>query len=104
MAKNFKHLLEKMPPEARARAEAKARKMQGEMALDELRVALELTQEHLAARLKVNQAAISKMERRTDMFVSTLQHTIKAMGGRLEILAIFPAGQVRINQFSELTK
>ncbi len=103
MAKNFKDLQEKMPPEARARAEAKARKMLSAMALNELRVARQMTQEHLAARLKISQASISKMERRADIYVSTLQHTIKAMGGRLEILAIFPEGPVRIRHFSKLS-
>ncbi|HEY3127875.1 MAG TPA: XRE family transcriptional regulator [Acidobacteriota bacterium] len=102
MTKNFKHLLEKMPPEARTRAEAKAKKMINEMALDELRVARDLTQEHLAKILGVKQSAISKLERRTDMYVSTLQDMIKAMGGVLEIRAIFSSGTVRINHFEEL--
>lgn len=104
MAKNFKLLQEKMSPEARARSEAKANQMIKEMALDELRVARQLTQEHLAKLLNVKQAAISKMERRTDMYVSTLQDMVKAMGGTLEIRAVFPEGQVRINQFRELRK
>ena len=60
-----------------------------EMPLDELREARELTQEQLARVLRVNQAAVSKMERRTDMYLSTLQGIIKAMGGRLEIRAVF---------------
>lgn len=102
MAKNFKNLREKMSPEARARAELKANIILGEMALDELRVARELTQERLAERLKVKQSSISKWERRADMYVSTLQNTIKAMGGKLEILATFPEGSVRINHFSKL--
>ena len=47
MAENFKALQEKMTPEARARSEAKAQRMIQEMALDELRAARALTQEHL---------------------------------------------------------
>ena len=74
------------------------------MALDELREARDLTQEHLAKVLHVNQSAISKLERRTDMYVSTLQDFVRAMGGRLEIRAVFPDGAVRINQFAELAK
>ena len=104
MAKNFRELEAKMSPEARARSDAKAKKMIEEMALDELRVARELTQEQLARVLRVNQAAVSKMERRADMYLSTLQGIIKAMGGELEIRAIFPDGIVRINQFQELRK
>jgi len=104
MAKNFRLLEAKMSPEARARSEAKANAMIKDMALDELRLARELTQEDLAKILKVRQSAISKMERRGDMYVSTLHDMIRAMGGTLEIRAIFPEGDVRINQFSKLRR
>ena len=104
MAKNFKELQAKMSPERRARNAAAAKKMVEEMPLDELREARELTQEQLARVLRVNQAAVSKMERRTDMYLSTLQGIIKAMGGQLEIRAVFPDGVVRINQFQDLRK
>jgi transcriptional regulator with XRE-family HTH domain len=73
------------------------------MALEELRDALRLTQRQLAATLKVDQSAISKLERRTDMYVSTLDRFIEAMGGRLEIRAVFPQGSVRITQFQKIT-
>ena len=102
MARKFQELRDKMPPEARARAEAKARTMIAEMALDELRTARSLTQEHLANVLNVGQAAISKMERRSDMYISTLSQFVRAMGGRLEIRAVFPDGEVQISQFKEL--
>lgn len=104
MAKNFKELEARMSPEARARARAKAQEMIEGLALDELREARDLTQEHLAKVLHVNQSAISKLERRTDMYVSTLQDFVRAMGGRLEIRAVFPDGAVRINQFAELAR
>jgi len=104
MAKNFKELQAKMSPERRARNEAAAAKMIDEMALDELREARDLTQEQLARLLHVNQAAVSKMERRADMYITTLQGVIKAMGGRLEIRAVFPNGVVRIGQFQDLRK
>ena len=72
------------------------------MALEELRSALRLTQQQLAKTLNVDQSAISKLERRTDMYVSTLERFIEAMGGRLEIRAVFPAGAVRITQFEKI--
>jgi len=75
-----------------------------EMALDELRAARALTQEHLSTILGVKQAAISKLERRADMYVSTLRHFIEAMGGQLEIRAVFPDGDVRITQFRTLAE
>jgi DNA-binding XRE family transcriptional regulator len=104
MAKNFKELQAKMPPEARARSDAKAQQMIQEMALDELRAARALTQEHLSKILGVKQSAISKLERRADMYVSTLRDFITAMGGTLEIRAVFPEGAVRITQFRVLVK
>jgi|SRR5437588_8790709 len=104
MARNFRELQAKMSPEARARSEAAAQKMIAEMPLDELREARDLTQEQLAKVLRVKQAAISKLERRTDMYLSTLEGVVKAMGGRLEILARFPDGVVRIRRFTELRK
>jgi transcriptional regulator with XRE-family HTH domain len=73
------------------------------MALDELREARALTQEHLAERMDIGQSAVSKLERRTDMYLSTLRSIIKAMGGELEIRANFPEGSVRITQFRKLS-
>jgi DNA-binding transcriptional regulator YiaG len=102
MARKFQELLDKTTPESRARAEARAQAALKEMPLDELRAARELTQEHLAEILNVGQAAISKMERRSDMHISTLRQFVKAMGGQLEIRAVFPDGEVRISQFKDL--
>jgi transcriptional regulator with XRE-family HTH domain len=99
MTKSFRTLEQKMSPAARARSEHKARKLIAEMALHELRAARQLTQEHLAKVLGVKQASVSKLERRADMYVSTLRDFIVAMGGELEITARFPEGEVRIRQF-----
>ena len=99
MAKNFRVLREKMSPESRERSRTLAARYRAEMPLHELREALEITQMHLAELLKVKQSAVSKMERRTDMYISTLHHFIKAMGGELKIIANFPDGAVEINQF-----
>ncbi len=102
MPKNFKHLREKRSPKQRERSRRLAAKYRAEMALDELRQARQMTQEHLAKLLGINQAAVSKMERRTDMYVSTLSDIIRAMGGQLEIVAKFPEGSVNISQFRNL--
>ena len=93
-----------MSPARRARNEAAAAKMIDEMALDELREARDLTQEQLARLLHVNQAAVSKMERRADMYVSTLRNYIRAMGGELKITAVFPNGAVEISQFQDVER
>jgi len=75
-----------------------------ELPLAELRRALHLSQEQLAAELDVRQPAIAKMEKRADMYISTLRRFIEAMGGQLEIRAYFPDGDVKINQFEDLDK
>src|SRR5438045_7842343 len=85
MAKNFRELEAKMSPESRARSDAKTQKMIEEMALNELRQAMGITQERLAKALRINQAGVSKIESRSDIFVSTLRNAIEAMGGELEM-------------------
>jgi DNA-binding XRE family transcriptional regulator len=102
MARNFKELEDKMSPEARARSDARAKEILANMALDELRTARELTQVSLARILNVSQSEVSKIENRVDMYVSTLASYVQAMGGQLEICAVFPDGKVRINHFEEL--
>jgi transcriptional regulator with XRE-family HTH domain len=72
------------------------------MPLQELRQARKLSQEAIATVLGAKQASISKLEHRTDMYVSTLRSYIEAMGGTLEIVAQFPDGEVRITQFTDI--
>jgi DNA-binding MarR family transcriptional regulator len=94
MGKNFRELEAKMSPERRARNAAAVREMLEEIALAELRETRNMTQEELAARLDVDQAAVSKMERRADMHLSTLSNVIRALGGKLQLRAEFPNGDV----------
>lgn len=100
MAKKFAELEARMSPEAREQAQALYHQHLQEMPLHELRKAQALSQETLAKALNINQAAVSKMERRTDMYISTLRNYIQAMGGELEIIATFPDGQVKIENFA----
>jgi DNA-binding XRE family transcriptional regulator len=102
MAKKFSELWEKMSPESRLRVQQKVQEALAEMPLNELRNARGLTQEMLAEALNIQQPAIAKIERRTDMYISTLRSHIRAMGGELEITARFPDGVVKIANFSRL--
>lgn len=102
MAKNFKVLREGMSPEARKQAEKLAQVMLEEMPLHELRQARGLSQKMLADLLHVQQPSIAKLEKRTDMYISTLRSHIEAMGGELDVIARFPDGAVKINNFAEL--
>ena len=71
--------------------------------MQELRKTLHRSQTEITEKLLIKQAAVSKIEKRTDMYVSTLRSFIEAMGGSLEIVAKFPNGNpVRISQFEEL--
>ena len=104
MAKNFKNLQAKMSRDAPIRSEEAAKKMISEMGLVELREAMDLTQESLADTLHVKQASTSKMERRSDMYISTLSKIIEAMGGELQIIANMPNGRVQIRQFTKIRR
>lgn len=92
-----------MSPSQIAKSDALVKQMIEEMPLSRLRHARRLTQEHLGTLLHRDQSAISQMERRTDMYVSTLAEFIKALGGELEIRANFPEGPVRISNFGDKT-
>ena len=102
MANKFSVLRQQMSPESQVRAEAKAQAMLVEMPLNELRQARGLSQKMLADVLHVQQPSIAKMEKRTDMYLSTLRSHIEAMGGQLEVVARFPDGAVKISNFADL--
>jgi len=102
MTKKFRDLRLAMSSEAQAHAHAKAMMMKAELPLAELRQARCFSQEQLAAVLHVKQPAVAKIEKKADMYISTLRRFIEAMGGQLDIRAHFPEGDVKINQFEEL--
>jgi DNA-binding Xre family transcriptional regulator len=95
MAKKWETLRATISPEPRKANQLAAQQMVAEMPLEELRLARNITQTHLASLLQITQASVSKMEKRTDMYVSTLRSFVQAMGGELEIRANFPDGTVR---------
>ena len=99
MARKFSELRARMSPEAQSRAAARAEAMLVEMQLQELRKARNLTQVDLAKAMSVEQAAISKLERRDDMYVSTLREYVKALGGELKLVASFPDGDIQVHPF-----
>jgi predicted XRE-type DNA-binding protein len=104
MAKKFSDLRAKMKPEAQKRAVVMAQTMLAEMPLNELRQARGLSQKMLAEVLQVQQPSIAKLEKRTDMYLSTLRSHIESMGGELDVVARFPDGTVKISNFSDLGK
>jgi DNA-binding XRE family transcriptional regulator len=99
MARKWAELEAKISPKRRARIHQRAEQLLKQLPLEELRSARKLTQTQLAKTMGLNQASISKLERRVDMHVSTLSNLVEAMGGELQITAVFPDGAIRITQF-----
>lgn len=99
MAKKFNELRAKMSPEAQSRAAARAEAMLVEMQLRELRKSRNVTQVEVAKAMSVEQAAVSKLERRDDMYVSTLREYVKALGGDLKLVASFPDADIQVHPF-----
>ena len=104
MAINFDDYVRTLPKKQRdAIAKRAAELIAEEATLREIRKAQHRSQAKVAKTLQINQAAVSKIESRTDMYVSTLRSYIEAMGGKLEIIAQFPGSPpVHISQFKEL--
>jgi DNA-binding XRE family transcriptional regulator len=87
MTRSLDQVLASLPAKRRAKIERRA----GELAtLKDLRHAVERTQEDLAASLGVGQDTVSRIERRSDILLSTLRRYVAAMGGKLELVARFP--------------
>lgn len=95
MSKNFSELRKKMPPERVARNAAAADRMLLVLTLRELRQDLaELSQDDVAELLKVTQGYVSRLERQADMRVSKLRAYVEALGGQIEIRAVFPGHEM----------
>lgn len=87
MARRLDDVMAALPAERRARVEKRALELR---TLKDLRIAAEQTQAELAAALGVGQDTISRLEKRSDMLLSTLRHYVEGMGGRLDLVAQFP--------------
>ena len=95
----FSSLRSKMGAKARIRSRQRAAELIHAMTLNELRRTRRVTQDRLASAMQTSQSEVSKLEQRTDAYVSTLHSYIRALGGELDIVARFPEGYVRISQF-----
>lgn len=91
MARNIDDIINKLNPEERTMVEARtAQLIAEEMTLRQLRHARKLTQQKLAKSLHIGQEGISKLEKRSDLLISTLRDYVKGMGGSLSLVAEFP--------------
>jgi DNA-binding XRE family transcriptional regulator len=84
MARNINNIINKLPPAQRKKVEARAAELIAEeMSLQQLRQARKLTQQNMAKSLHIGQEGISKLEKRSDLLISTLRAYVEAMGGHL---------------------
>jgi len=91
MATNADDKIKKLSPAQRKKVEARAAELIAEeMTLRELRHARKLTQIRMAKKLGITQDSVSRLEKRSDVLLSTLRKTVEAMGGTLSLVAEFP--------------
>jgi len=87
MAKKLDDIMASLPEGRRLRVDARAMEL---ATLKDLRQAAQQTQEQLAVTLGVGQDTIYRLEKRSDMLLSTLRHYVESMGGQLNLVAQFP--------------
>jgi len=91
MPVNINDKIRSLPSSQRRKVDARAAELIAEeMTLRELRKARKLTQVRLAKTLKINQDSVSRLEKRSDLLLSTLRKAVEAMGGTLSLVAEFP--------------
>jgi DNA-binding XRE family transcriptional regulator len=91
MPTNVDDIIRKLSPARRKKVESRAAQLIAEeMTLRELRHARKLTQVRVAKALGITQDSVSRLEKRSDLLLSTLRKTVEAMGGNLSLIAEFP--------------
>lgn len=105
-ARNYNEVIASYPPERRAEIEARAKELLEEVkALKAVREIAQRTQEKMAASLNIKQPAVAKIERQTDLHLSTLRRFVEAAGGELELRVTLPGhAPVRVGGLGELSE
>jgi transcriptional regulator with XRE-family HTH domain len=89
--RTLEQIMKGLSPARRKKIEARAAQLVAEeMTLQELRRARKLTQVRIAKALRISQDGVSRLERRTDLLLSTLRKSVEAMGGSLSLVVEFP--------------
>lgn len=91
MAKSLTQKLSQLPQERQQKVQARAANLIAEeMSLRDLRLARQVTQEKMAELLQIRQGSVSRLEKRSDLHLSTLRSVVQAMGGELRLVVEFP--------------
>jgi transcriptional regulator with XRE-family HTH domain len=90
MTVSLEEMLAEESEESRARIRSLAEEMRAEINLRELRRLRKLTQTRLSKKLKIGQEGVSRIEKRTDLYLSTLRSYVEAVGGKLSLIVEFP--------------
>jgi transcriptional regulator with XRE-family HTH domain len=105
MAKSFDELVKRTTTaKTRQRAAARTRELLGELLLSETRELAGKSQRQVADVLGIKQPSLSKLEKQSEMQISTLRRIVNALGGELEVIARFPKGTVKIEQFNRANR
>ncbi|QBR83838.1 transcriptional regulator [Legionella israelensis] len=103
MAKPLSDLIKKVPKRVDVEASAKAAEMLAEMDLTEIRRIRHITQHQVAEALQIKQPSVAQLEKRNDIYISTLRNYLSSLGANLELIASFPDGtKISISGFTYL--
>lgn len=97
MPTKWNDLKHKASAEVRARLQRDAHAELQRIGFEKLRQARRQTQVAVAEKLNVGQGSVSRMEKQSDFLLSTLREYVGALGGQLELRAIFPDGDFVID-------
>jgi transcriptional regulator with XRE-family HTH domain len=105
MAKSFDELVKRTTTKkTQAKAARRTQVLLGELLLSEVRELTGKSQQEVAKSLGMKQPSLSKLEKQADMQISTLRKIVAALGGELQVLAKFPKGIVKIDQFNQASR
>ena len=104
MGRTLSEMIDALPKQRRERVEARYRELKDEVeSLRELRKAAGKAQADIAATLKIKQPSVSKIEKQTDMYLSTLRSYVEAIGGELDLVVRLPSRRVmRLHRLGEV--
>jgi transcriptional regulator with XRE-family HTH domain len=104
MGRTLTEIIDALPKQRREKIDARYREIKGEVeSLRELRKAAGKAQAQIAASLKIKQPSVSKIEKQTDMYLSTLRSYVEAIGGELDLVVRLPPHQaMRLHRLGEV--